>query len=250
MKYLVHLFVMLACCWVLPLSAQDAKMVDVVYLNDGSILRGTIQHYDKGVFLDLLLKSGQTLKILEPEISKIVQEVEKTKASKNALAPGKLYHAVYFTSNVGSNFFNSEDWGMGLETSTGIWLDQNYGIGLGTGIVQFSADYAWRVVPLVVDFKLKGKGASPFLLTADAGIGFPLKNENLNIHGGKAGERIRLGIGKIWTTRSQTNLSVEFSYLHQRAEFDSFTWGWWGDGGETIRNIRFKRYHLRVGVLF
>ena len=160
-----------------------------------------------------------------------------------------FYHAFLFSGNFGNNLFSDGDWGLGLEHITGYWLNKNWGIGIGGGLIQYSADYSWRVLPVYLDFKLKTTEMNPFYLGGDIGIGFPMKNENRNVRGGEAGERFRIGVGKIWTTRSDARLSVDIAYLHQRTIFESRSFGWVED--DIIeRDIRFKRYQFRIGVLF
>ena len=242
------------------ISAQDIVLKDIIYLKDGSKIKGEIIHYERGGQLILRLSDGQELKMEDEIIHKIVQEADEIKKASNAkekldptkdpLMPKKLYHAFYFSGNIGGNIFDDTDWGVGIEHVTGYWLNKNWSVGLGGGILQYSSDYSWRVAPVFADVKLKSKAPSPFYLGADVGIGFPLKNENLNVLSGSPGERFRIGLGKIWNTNSNSRISAEFSYLHQRAVFDSGTWGGWSTENITSRNLRFKRYHLRFGFLF
>ncbi len=236
------------------LNAQNAT-IDVIHLKDGSIFKGAIRSYEQGEALELTLKSGETITLKDTDIDRIVQE--KVRApSKNPLAPQSIYHSIQLSSNVGSNFLDESDWGLGFEALSGYWIDETFGVGVGTGIIQYSSDYAWRVVPVFLDFKIKGNNRSPFFLSGDVGLGFPIKNEDRNVLGGEAGERFKLGLGKIWTTRSNARLSFELAYLHQRVTFegDAFFnggWGWWAPTGDSIaRDIRFKRYQLRIGFIF
>lgn len=222
--------------------------MDQVYLKDGSLLHGKILERGEEV-LRFKMRNGSEVQIDVIEVQRLDQQIERNRPGRDPLAQGSLYHAFYFSGNLGRNVQDDTDWGMGIEHVTGLWLSDTYGVGLGTGLVQYSADYAWRIVPLVADLKIKTEKAS-LLLTADAGLGFPLRNTNRNIQGGKPGERFRIGVGKIWETRSNTHITCELSYLHQRAVLRSNTWIWWGDGGTTLRNMRFKRYQLRFGVLF
>jgi hypothetical protein len=229
--------------------SQNIETEDVVYLKDGSVLKGQIHTYEQGQSLRLHLHNGQELTLLDSEIEKIVQKEKRKLIRRDPLAAGKIYHSFSFSGNVGSNLFDDTDWGIGIEHVTGYWLTSKVGVGIGGGIVQYSSDFSWRVAPLYLDVKLKSPGKSPFYVGMDAGIGFPLKNDNVNIIGSEVGERIRFGLGKIWTLGSATNISAEFSYLHQRASFESRTWNWWSEDLLT-RNILFKRYQLRFGFLF
>jgi hypothetical protein len=233
-----------------PGYGQKNGQEDVIYLKDGSILKGEIQTYEQGGLLVLQLHGGQSLDVLDQDIQKIVRGVRKPRKERvNPLDQGQFYHGFYFSGNLGSNLYRDNDWGLGLEHVSGYWLTDQFGLGFGGGIIQYSADYSWRVAPVFVDIKLKSTKQSPFYLGGDIGLGFPIRNENSNIMGGRPGERVRLGIGKIWTLRSQSHLSMELSYLHQRTEFESRTWNWWSE--DTLaNNIRFKRYQLRLGFLF
>ena len=230
--------------------SQKNGQEDVIYLKDGSIFKGEIQTYEQGGVLVLQLHGGQRLDLLDQDIQKIVQGIRKPcRERMSPLDKRQFYHAFYFSGNLGSNLYRSNDWGIGLEHVSGYWLTDQFGLGLGGGIIQYSADYSWRVAPVFVDIKLKTTKPSPFYLGGDIGLGFPIKNESSNIMGGTAGERVRIGIGKIWTLRSHTHLSMEISYLHQRTEFESRTWNWWSED-MLASNIRFKRYQLRLGFLF
>ncbi|HKK75769.1 MAG TPA: hypothetical protein VJ953_11900 [Saprospiraceae bacterium] len=231
---------------------QKVDSEDIIYLKDGSVLKGQISSYERGQSLLLDLHNGQQVVLEDKEIAKIVQEaVKPRKKVANPLEKGSFYHAFYFSGNLGSNHYKTNDWGIGLEHVSGYWVSDKIGLGLGGGIQQFSGSYAWRIAPVFLDmkYKLNADAASPFYLGGDFGIGFPLKNENTNVIGGSPGERFRLGVGKIWTLPSSTRLSLEFSYLHHRTEFDSLSWNWWSED-VISRNIRFKRYQLRFGFLF
>jgi hypothetical protein len=249
-------FLLLGCCLLsVQVFGQTVPTVDVIYLKDGSILKGEILAYEKGAILKIKLANDQKLELADQDIKRIVQEpidqkvIKEKDPDKDPLNAGRLYHAFYFSGNLGNNIFDDIDWGVGLEHVTGYWLDENWGLGLGGGIIQYSSDISWRVAPVFVDVKLKTRQRSPLYLGADLGLGFPLKNENLNIQSGKAGERVRLGIGKIWNTSSNARITAEISYLHQSVTFDSRTWRW-SDEDLTSRNLRFKRYQFRFGFLF
>lgn len=261
-RHILLLFLCLCCFSAQETFAQKMSNKDMVHLIGGRSLKGEIIHYEQGGNLILRIKNGVELKISDTTIDRIVQDAngvrkaekvaaktEKVDPDKDPLQPKTLYHAFYFSGNLGGNIFDDTDWGVGIEHVTGYWLNENWSVGLGGGIVQYSSDYSWRVAPVFADVKLKSSAESPFYFSGDVGIGFPLANENLNILSGSPGERFRLGVGKIWKTHSNSRISAEFSYLHQRATFDSNTWGWWSDN-ITSRNMRFKRYHLRFGFLF
>lgn len=230
--------------------SQIMDQEDIVYLKDGGKLKGEIIYYKQGQELKLELRNGQQVVFAEAEIEKVVQEPFKTpKEWVDPLEKGHLYHAFYFSGNLGSNLHRDNDWGMGIEHITGYWLTDRFGLGLGGGIIQYSSDYSWRVAPIFLDLKLKTHHPSPFYLGGDVGLGFPIKNDNVNVIGGEAGERFRLGVGKMWSLGGASHLNLELSYLHQRATFDSRTWSWWSED-ILHQNIRFKRYQLRFGFLF
>lgn len=221
--------------------------LDILYLKDGSILKGEIKAYKEGEGLQFLLRSGQEIYLEDSDLERMVLD---KKVRPSPIETKTLYHAFYFSANTGSNFFGDGDWGLGFEHLTGYWFSEGFSLGLGTGMVQFSSTYPWNVIPLYLDIKLKSNRRSPYYLGMDAGVGFPLRNESNNILGGSAGERLRMGMGKIWTTRTGTGLSIELSYLHQRTFFRSNSLGWRVEDDFTIHNMAFKRYQFRFGVLF
>lgn len=229
--------------------SQKVETEDVIYLKDGSVLKGQIVTYEQGQSLRLHLHTGQELTLPDNDIGRIVQKVKRRVNQRDPLAEGKFYHSFYFSGNLGSNYYKDNDWGLGMEYISGYWLSPQISLGLGGGIIQYSSDYSWRVAPVFIDMKWKSPKKSPVYLGADVGIGFPIKNENVNIIGGEAGERFRIGVGKIWSLRSATNLSTEFAYVHQRARFESNSWNWWSED-YLSQDIRFKRYQLRIGFVF
>jgi len=221
-----------------------------VYLKDGSNLQGKLLQYQPGAQLQLRLPDGTEILIEDAKINRIITQIDKErKAPRLDSSQHRYYHSVYFSGNIGENHYQETDWGIGLEYVFGYWLSDRFSLGVGSGLIQYSADYSWRIIPIVLDMKWKGQAKNPFYLTGDFGAGFPLRNNNLNIIGGTAGKRIRLGLGKHWTLRSLTNINLEVSYLYQQSTIESYTWGWWNTDILTQR-LRFQRYQLRFGFLF
>ena len=250
MKARHTILLILLLCWTPLLWGQESPTkasIDILYLKDGSVLKGEILSYEKGKTLVFQLQGGQELQIQETEIDEIEQD---KKIRRDPLAVHSIYHAFYVSSNHGSNFRRDNDWGLGLEVVSGIWLDETFGLGIGTGIMRYSMEYPWTVAPIFVDLKIKSSQRSPFFLGIDGGIGYALRSESNNVLGGQPGERIRVGMGKMWATKSTTKISVELSYLHQRAKFRGGTWGWPNSEDILVQNMRFKRYQLRFGVIF
>ena len=158
------LFLCSLCLAVQESFAQNSSTKDIVYLKNGSRLKGEIIHYERGGTLILKIDNGNELKMSDQTVERIVQEADELKktqrvahqldTNKNPLEPKKWYHAFYFSGNLGGNVFDDRDWGVGIEHITGYWLNKNWGLGLGGGIVQYSSDFSWRVAPVFIDVKL------------------------------------------------------------------------------------------------
>ena len=161
---------------------------EVVYLKNGSIIKGDIVEIVPNKTLTVETADGSTFVCNYDDIDKIAREksenneviakksenneVSATPKIKNNSSPLKRG----YSGDVSSGFFAGEVWGADILTTHGFRFNPNLFIGLGTG-VRFS-DYAYTVsIPVFVDFRydvLKYK-ISPFI-AVKSGVSIDLEH--------------------------------------------------------------------------
>jgi len=153
---------------------------EVIYLKNGSIIKGDIVEIIPNKTLTVETADGSSFVCNYDDIDKITREktenneVKATPEPKqgNKLSPLKRG----YSGDVSSGFFAGEVWGADILTTHGFRFNPNLFIGLGTG-VRFS-DYAYTVsIPVFVDFRydvLKYK-ISPFI-AVKSGVSIDLEH--------------------------------------------------------------------------
>lgn len=246
-------------------SAPDpGELTDVVYLKDGSVLKGLIVNYEQGATLTFELQNGEKILVQDAEIAKIVQDVREPKAnsydelingSKKAKPKEQVYEfkerGFYNAMMLGSlNTRAASEFRMGLSfhNVSGFQFSRWLGIGLGLGVETYGTDDDEVIYPVFAEFRgyLSKKIKAPYY-SFGAGYGFMTTNEKEFITEARGGWMLHPAIGIRFSAKKRTNLTADIGYKFQKAYFRrdfNFT------GDIEIRDVLYQRLVIRVGLLF
>jgi len=201
--------------------AQNKRGVeDVIYLHNGSIIRGEIVEQEIGESVQIKLASGQILTFRNAEIEKIT--VEPPLYSKIELE--KFRHLVPISYRT-PGFYHQFDWGLnftqgqwGPVPATAVhyrllyhqnrWL--NYGIGLGWDIY---GEGIFTPVFAEVQGDLWERPFTPiYLIQAGYGFATNMSNEHEVLEGGINGQ---FALGFKVNTRKRSDISFTIGYKFQ-----------------------------------
>lgn len=239
---------------------DEIPTIDVVYLKDGSILRGKILEYQGGAFLRFKIKSG-TVRIEEADIQKIDQEPEdplvrtvlqRQKEPKvYAFREKGWYGALGLYFLPGGGEYRSEI-GFGLQASFGYRFRRQFSLGLGVSY----ESYAFAVggdefLPVFLEAQgyLWKKNNAPYWTVA-AGYGFPMIQrgiDNQDTRRFDGGYHFHPAIGYRFGASKTLNLNIDIGYQFQKAITEReflFT------GDIITRDVLYRRLNLRMNVIF
>lgn len=143
MKRLFLLFSVLA-----SFAAASAQKSDteVVYLKDGSIIKGEVVEQTPGVNIKVRTKDGSLFVYDEAEVQKIVKE-EKAKPSASG------HRGLDFNVDLGYNVGKGGGGNVSLEAGFGKRFNKNFYFGVGTGAF-INTDGGKPMIPATADFRV------------------------------------------------------------------------------------------------
>ena len=163
-------------------NAQD--YTEVVYLKNGSIIRGVIIEQVPGVNLKIKTGDGNVFVYQISEVEKIAKEAEERVNSSykkiDQEGSGSYFHSAQISYGIG--FGKVEGIGLqdsysGLKITNGAWINHAIAVGLGVGAQRH---HLAIYVPLTMDwrFSLSNKNFSP-IINASLGYRFdPYDNQS------------------------------------------------------------------------
>jgi len=245
-------------------ATAKEELTDVVYLKDGSVLKGLIVNYEQGATLTFKLQNGEEIVIIDTEIARIVQDVREPKStSYDELMNGKVkakpkeqvyefrergFYNVMMLGSLNTRAGNEFKMGVSFHNVSGFQFSRWLGIGLGVGIETYGTDDAEVIYPVFAEFRgyLNKKIKAPYY-TLGAGYGFMTTNEKEFITEARGGWMLHPAIGLRFNGKKHNNLTADIGYKFQRAYFRrDFTF----NGDIEIRDVLYQRLIIRVGLLF
>lgn len=241
------------------LVVDSVETIDVVYLKDGSILRGTMLEYQRGDFLRFRMSSGE-MRINDSEVERIVQEPKDPLVSMVAKREKKpkvyafrekgFYSTVVFALLPGGGEYRSE-LGLSLQAAFGHQINRQLGIGAGVSLDGYAnEDGGDTFIPIFAEARgyLWKKKNTPYW-NVGAGYGFPLRTQSANqeIRRFEGGYMFHPAIGYRLGADKTINLTFDLGYKFQKAitEREFFF------SGEIItRDVVYRRLCLRMSVIF
>jgi len=253
-KYLFIIFCIGLASIAIGQDKQQFAYHDVIYIEGGSILRGTIIEYDKDKSgtLKFELLSGALIDIQLDQIKKITNEPIKYKKEKGArkvyeFQERGLYHFSSFHISMANDAFRNDlTLGAGIHHISGFKFNRWLGAGLGVGIDYYYPGSGETFTPVYAEVRGYTKAAnfSPMYSIA-AGYGFTSTNENTNIVESKGGLMFYPSIGFRMGGNPNANFTLDFGMKIQKGTF-TYDWGW------ELREQRmlYQRFIIRTGILF
>lgn len=141
--------------------------------------------------------------------------------------------------------------GVSMEYVGSYLITPYLGVGLGAGAQTYRYDYSATYFPVWINAKgyLKGQRLRPY---GQFGVGYGM---GLDHEDGRAtietagGLNLRGGLGFAAPVAQAFLLTVGLGYQYQSGESRYQSNPWWG-GQLTVQELRFRRIHLQIGILF
>ncbi len=248
----------------LPSSEMNPVVYEVLYLNDGSVLKGKIKDIQKGGKLVFELSKGLEMTFEENEIKKIVQETYTPPNGGQRIKPKKNYEfqekGVYSAAHLAignGNLSGNLAVGLGLDYAMGYQFIRQFGVGANVGLGSyafFDGTDNFFTPSLELRGYLNKKIAAPYYSIL-AGYGFPFKNKSQNTVEGmpveetlvrEGGPYFHPSIGIRAGAAKGANVVLDLGYAFQTAYFEERLFN-----NEVLkRDINYRRLTLRVGLVF
>ena len=247
-------------CFVSPVISQEAeteKLVDVVYLKDGSKLIGKILKWEMERGMEFQLSTGATILIPKSDIKNVSQNTApkvdqaEIRIEEPRVRTPKVYSfrekGWYHTTSGFINF--SFQGGAGVHHAMGYRFNRLLGVGLGTGIETHDFDFKRNFIPVYAEARgfLLPKKITPYY-ALKIGYGFALKDEINGTVAAKGGFHfspevgVRFGAGEV-----SYYLGLEYKLQNGSFTWNGFDWS----GNTTITDhISYRRIELRTGLMF
>ncbi|MDX2245321.1 MAG: hypothetical protein SF052_00990 [Bacteroidia bacterium] len=201
---------------------QIYNMENVIYLKDGSEIRGWILEQIPGEYVKVELVGGSILVYRQSEIEKITSEPTRysriirkynTKPQGIQYRDRGLYHfvATGFTTN--DNMWGGSQLDVSLNYRAGYRFNQYLGLGLGVGIDEYDSGGIVPVFGEVSGDLLRRKRTPFYLAQAGYGIGVSTTWIADNLEGGLY---YHLGAGLKVRTRSRAEWTFTMGYKSQQ----------------------------------
>ncbi len=239
-----------------PVKSQsiDSSIVDVVWLKDGSKLRGIILKWDLERGMHFKLLTGAEIDIPKKDINRVMQDVPVSEGNEGVkyayVKPPKVYafRETGWYQNT-SGFFNfSYSGGAGIHHAMGYRFSRMLGVGLGTGIETHDFDAVRNIIPVYAEARgfLAPKRVTPYY-AIKIGYGFALKDVSRGTIDAKGGFHFSPEFG-VRFGGADVNYYFGVEYLLQDATFTSG--GSDFGGGMFTDEVSYRRVELRTGLLF
>ncbi len=257
MKYNIHILVfsLLTLIGAVPAGAQNPSggdtrqqvtYQDVVYLRDGSVLRGTLIQWEYGQPLTLRMLGGQEITIPDADIEKVRQEVAGSYNGKRGhrfvLKERGLYYLFGLSFPVGTEV------GISATFSMGYRFNQYLSIGGGIGYEDLEVNWSSQIIPVFLETRgyLTKKKIAPYYHLR-AGLGFPLANLNYDIVATEPGIMLNPEVGVRFGGRD-VHFYMGVGYRLQKATYTVEPF-WW-ENRTDVDHLTYRRLDFKFGLDF
>ena len=243
------LLLFLLLCWFLQsfnyFSFAQTKTEDVVYLKNGSIIRGTILEQKPGEYVKIESRCSNIWVFRSDEIARVIkEEVPVTDKGETTRANGFLN--ITDMGILAGKGKETRDAPFSLHTINGYRFKNRIFCGAGFGIEFLDVTY----VPLFTDlrYSFTHNTISPFLYL-QTGYNLPLENESFDYAQveEKGGLLLNPGAGVRFSINPRTSIQISVSYRYQ--ELKSIVRYFWPED-EITRYEYLHRLGIRFGFYF
>ncbi|MFW6157270.1 MAG: hypothetical protein ACOC4S_00370 [Balneolaceae bacterium] len=217
---------------------QSTAEEDVIYLKNGSVLRGEIIAIDQGEAIKIRIVGGSEFVFDREEIDEIARE-ERRKP-------------VYYTQSGYINHTGLDLLPGGDRTSVRLQMINGYqftpliAAGIGIGFTTYNDPLG--LIPLYLQGKLKLKEANtaPFLFLR-SGYTFSVRaDEDVDLERHRGGWMLNPGLGLQFDTAGDFGLIFTAGYNIDHSRYEQPRWG----GGTVENEITWRRVQLGFGLSF
>lgn len=246
--------VVVICLTTVSTWAQDTKE-DVVYLENGSVIRGQVMEYDPNGNIKieiyggsiLVYKSSEVLKI-EKETIQVAREVKEKKRSNHKVPNTGLYGTVAVGTLGGLGDWGEPTPGISLKGVAGWYFHRLLGVGGGVGMMNLGGP---TFVPVFANIRgnfMKSTASLFYDINIGYGIGVvnPISSGFWRMESATGGLYLRPSIGVRFPSTKQTHVFLDFGYVIQ---FSSSTYLDWNNN-PIFEKRTIYRPSFRVGITF
>lgn len=229
---------------------------DVVYLQNGSVLRGEILDSIPAGNIRVRILGGSVLVYPMAEVARIASEPSnnfvRILAEKHVPKSRGFYHLPQAALLFGENQWGDLNIGFTLQHTSGYRFNRFLGVGLGLGLEQYvngnSAAPVWSI-PLYAEVRghLLDRSFSPFYSVA-LGYGQPIGSGNAGSSSGGIYFNPAIGLRFPSTKLGHVTLDLGLK-LQQLNRRDPQEW-WGAPPFGAVERTLYKRWALRLGIAF
>ena len=237
---------------------QSQIFEDVVYLKNGSIIRGQVIEQKMGEYIKIKIVGGSIFVYKTEEVDKIEKEEKETVFNK--YVPRRMRPKIYKEKGVIAHLklgfmpgVNTGGWavlGVNAHGLLGYHLNPNWMVGIGMGIDGYFPE---ALTPIYLEgrYYLKQSSLSPYARLA---AGYASAIPNWQTVSANGGIYLNPGVGVRFGSRSKVHFTFDFGLKLQKAYYVTRTWNWdWNGNGEELENeldILFRRTDFSFGLMF
>lgn len=228
--------------WLVTWTVAAQKVTeDIIYLNNGSILRGKIVENVVGDHTTIEIVGNNRLVISEKDIRQIA-------LSQKVILPGDNFHNSVVGLKTDVNFLGGSTNTGGLHFVVDGRLPSRASLGAGFGLEWFDHEQ----LPLFAEarYDFLDKPFTPCIF-AQAGWAVPLsKAESGSYSEYFGGPLAALGGGLKYNFSRHSTLLVQAGYRYQKTKTVTTYQYWYGDEYKTIRYDEYNRILFSIGFVF
>ncbi|MFK7970747.1 MAG: hypothetical protein AB8F95_10285 [Bacteroidia bacterium] len=217
--------------------AQKNKTEDVIYLKNGSVLRGIVIERVPGSHVKILITTNSELTVKEEEIARLEQQKPANMQIYYLLRSNRRKVSLERSGRQKGLAFQ---WGINLSGSTDAWgdfsvipgvtmkamyhLPSQWSLGAGIGVTPLSNG---GIIPMFVEAQKtfgKSVGGQPYVF-GQLGYGHGAW-DSWGVRDFKGGPMTQIGAGYTIHTRRRTEWMFAFGIQVQPTSFDRVDWNW------------------------
>lgn len=253
--------------------SQEEKIIEIIHLENGSTLKGTIIEQSDDDYITIEILGGNKLKYHLSDIKAIeyanpkpvqiprtrVRSVAYMRPPKDIPSTNRTYHYLTFGWPAG---FSTNGWRPGFSTHyvLGKQKSQYFSLGGGFGIDFYDlVDNGYGAFLFYVDYRgyLKKDVSNTWYWKADLGYGHPIAIDNWwrEVEGTRGGIYFSPAVGYRFGSRSKSHFFLEYGLSFLQMEYTIRGIRDFPEPGgpiddSTIDIVGFNRNNLKLGIAF
>lgn len=234
------------------LAAQDSlKCQDIIYLEGGSVFRGTMTQYDPAGMLSIVTWNGINMQVPSNTVKRIVQECQQPRSVRGERQYRFKETGWYHNSRAAMLFGDVEN-GYSLQHSSGYKVNRFLSFGAGIGLENYAPGTDPVIAPLFIEIRgyLTKQKITPFYAIG-FGQAYIAKQQQSytwwggenNIQNWRGGKLFQGQVGYRIGNNFMTFIGIRLQHLE--LDWDNSVWS---GGYGTDKHLK-KRIEFGVGLL-